>query len=479
MNPVHAWQPVIGLELHVQLNTHTKLFCADEAAFGGSPNTRISAISLGYPGTLPVLNKEAVKKAVLLGLACGSKINNRFYFERKNYTYPDLPKGYQLTQSRLPVCEGGSIPVRIHDAYDKKVPLIRIQIEEDAGKSLHDVYENLTALDFNRAGTALLEVVTHPVIHSPEEAGAVVAELRRMVRYLDISDGNMEEGSLRCDANVSLRPSGSCQLGTRVEIKNLNSIRFLQQALSYEINRQTDLLMKGRQVTQETRLFNTSTGKTFAMRTKEELNDYRYFPEPDLPQAVLDDDYINQLKNSVPELPAEKFRRYTEEMNLPAADAAVIAEDSSMASLFDHTMRITGKARTTANWVIGPVRTLKNEKNIAVSPEILAHVIELTQSGKVSFAVAARELLPFVVEHPEFTARAAAEHLGIIQTAEKDVILPLVEEVLNSYPDKVREYRKGKKGLLGFFMGEIQKRSTQKTDPLQTREILERLLNIE
>lgn len=479
MKHTQAWQPVIGLELHVQLNTRTKLFCADESVFGAEPNTCISEVSLGYPGTLPVLNKEAIRKAVLLGLACGCKINKRFYFERKNYTYPDLPKGYQLTQSRLPVCQGGSIPVRIKDTYGKPVPLIRIQIEEDAGKSLHDVYEDFTALDFNRAGTALLEVVTEPSIHSPEEAGAVVAELRRIVRYLGISDGNMEEGSLRCDANISLRPSGSDQLGTRVEIKNLNSIRYLQQALAFEISRQTELLRKGEEVVQETRLFNTSSVKTFAMRTKEDLNDYRYFPEPDLPQVTLQEDYINQLKNSLPELPAEKFRRYTDELKLPAADAAIIVEDHATSALFENTHRLTGNARVSANWIIGPVRTLINEKDMNVTPEVLANVIELTEKGTVSFAVAARELLPFLIKHPHLTAQDAAQQLGIIQTADKNVILPLVQEVLSCYPDKVKEYKKGKKGLLGFFMGEIQKRSTQKTDPLQTRALLERLLNIE
>lgn len=476
MKKNHAWQPVIGLELHVQLNTRTKLFCADEAAFGQAPNTRISEVSLGYPGTLPVLNKEVVGKAVLLGLACGSKINDRFYFERKNYTYPDLPKGYQLTQSRLPVCEGGGIPVRLKEAYDKRVPLIRIQIEEDAGKSLHDVYDNLTALDFNRAGTALLEIVTHPSIHSPEEAGAVVAELRRMVRYLGISDGNMEEGSLRCDANISMRPSGSNELGTRVEIKNLNSIRFLQQALAYEITRQTELLREGKKVMQETRLFNASSGQTFAMRTKEELNDYRYFPEPDLPEIVLDHSFIEKLKTSLPELPHQLYIRYVNEYNIPPADAAVLVEEKELTDLFGETVKLTGNPRASANWIIGPVRSLGADKK-KPNPARLAEVIALTEAGKVSFAIAARELLPFVIIQPEFTALTAAEHLGIIQTADKDVILPLVQEVLGSYPDKVREYQKGKKGLLGFFMGEIQKRSRQKTDPAQTRNVLERLLN--
>lgn len=476
MKQTHAWQPVIGLELHVQLNTYTKLFCADEVAFGGDPNTRISEVSLGYPGTLPVLNKEAVKKALLLGHACSSKINNRFFFERKNYTYPDLPKGYQLTQSRLPICEGGNIPVRIKDAYGKPVPLIRIQIEEDAGKSLHDVYQDFSALDFNRAGTALLEIVTQPSIHSPEEAGAVVAELRRIVRYLDISDGNMEEGSLRCDANISMRPSGSSELGTRVEIKNLNSIRFLQQALEYEIDRQTDLLIKGERVVQETRLYNTATGKTFPMRDKEDLNDYRYFPEPDLPVLILDQAFIDELKIKLPELPHQLYMRYVSQYKIAAADAAILVEEKELADLFEKTVNLTNNARASANWVIGPVRSL-NQENKQVTPELLAAVIALTEAGKVSFTTAARQLLPFLINHPEWTALEAAENLGIIQTADKDVILPLVQDVLSSYPDKVNEYKKGKKGLLGFFMGEIQKRSKQKTDPQQTRVLLERLLN--
>lgn len=469
------WQPVIGLELHVQLNTRSKLFCPDAVAFGGEPNTRVSEISLGYPGTLPVLNKEAVRKAVLLGLACGSNINTRFYFERKNYTYPDLPKGYQLTQSRAPVCEGGSIPVRLGDNYSKAVPLIRIQIEEDAGKSLHDVHEEYTALDFNRAGTALLEVVTRPEIYSPEEAGAVLAELRRIVRYLNISDGNMEEGSLRCDANISLRPAGSSELGRRVEIKNLNSIRFLQQALTYEIGRQAELLSRGKEVAQETRLFNPASGKTFAMRTKEDLNDYRYFPEPDLPEIVLNSSFIHELKSALPELPAARYQRYVSEWQIPAADAAVLVEEKEMADLLDEVVQSGHHPRTAANWIVGPVRSGLNKTGL-LSAAQLSSIITLVEEGKVSFSVAAQQLLPFIIRHPGYTALQAAQQLGIIQTASEDVILPLVEAVLRDYPDKVKAYKNGKKGLAGFFMGEIQKRSAQKTDPVRTRELLERLL---
>lgn len=472
----HTWQPVIGLELHVQLNTRTKLFCSDEADFGGEPNTRISEISLGYPGTLPVLNKKAVEKAVVLGLACGCKINKRFYFERKNYTYPDLPKGYQLTQSRLPVCEGGSIPLRAGDTYSGQVPLIRIQIEEDAGKSLHDLHPDFTALDFNRAGTALLEVVTAPALHSPEDAGAVMAELRRLVRYLDISDGNMEEGSLRCDANISIRPVGSSELGTRVEIKNLNSIRFLQQALAYEISRQAELREAGKNILPETRLFSPVSGETYAMRTKEQLNDYRYFPEPDLPTVVLSSDYLDELKKFIPALPAQRFMHYISDYKIPASDAAVLVEDRELADLFEDTVKLTNNARAAANWIIGPVRSMK-EKSKEISPALLAEVIALTTAGKVSFAIAARELLPFLIHNPGYSGQQAAEHLGITQYGSEDVILPLVKEVLGNYPDKVREYKKGKRGLLGFFMGEIQRRSSHKTDPRQTRDILERLLS--
>ncbi len=474
------WQPVIGLELHVQLNTRSKLFCFDEVAFGGEPNTRISEISLGYPGTLPRLNKEAVHKAVLLSLACGSNINTRFYFERKNYTYPDLPKGYQLTQSRMPVGLFGSIPIRLNGRYTRQIPLVRIQLEEDAGKSIHDVFDDFTALDFNRAGTPLLEVVTAPAIHTPEEAGAVVSELRRMVRYLDISDGNMEEASLRCDANISLRQAGTDKLGTRVEVKNLNSIRFLQQALAFEIHRQEGLLNRGLPVVQETRLFDPNRGETFAMRTKEDLNDYRYFPEPDLPPVTLDPEWIAQLSQSVPEMPALRYERYVNRLDVPDAEAALITEEQHLADLFDQTITMHDCPRKVANWIAGPIRNMWAQQggNLPEARQ-LAGIIQLVESGKVSFSVAAHQLLPFLTSHPGYEADEAAEEMGIIQTAQDEVILPLVHEVLSSFPDKVNAYRKGKKGLIGFFMGQIQKRSGNQFNPVQTRTILERLLKKE
>ncbi|GIV35998.1 MAG: aspartyl/glutamyl-tRNA(Asn/Gln) amidotransferase subunit B [Cyclobacteriaceae bacterium] len=456
-----VWQPVIGLELHVQLNTRSKLFCSDEVAFGGEPNTRISEISLGYPGTLPRLNKEAVRKALLLSLACGSNINTRFYFERKNYTYPDLPKGYQLTQSRMPVCQGGSIPVRLNGRYARQVPLVRIQLEEDAGKSLHDVYQEFTALDFNRAGTPLLEVVTAPAIHTPEEAGAVVAELRRMVRYLDISDGNMEEASLRCDANISLRQAGTDKLGTRVEIKNLNSIRFLQQALAFEIQRQEGLLNRSLPVVQETRLFDPDSGETFAMRTKEDLNDYRYFPEPDLPPVALDPEWIAQISQSVPEMPALRYERYISRLDVPEAEAALITEELRLANLFDLTVTLNGNTRKVANWVAGPVRNTWTATGNLPAPHQLAGIITLVESGKVSFSVAAQQLLPHLTARPGYGAEEAASELGIIQTAQEEVILPHVHELLSSFPDKVNAYRKGEKRFDWVFYGRNTKAKRQ------------------
>ncbi len=473
------WQPVIGLELHVQLNTRSKLFCADEVSFAGEPNTRISEISLGYPGTLPVLNAAAIEKAVLLGLACGCSLNTIFFFERKNYTYPDLPKGYQLTQSRLPVCRGGSIPVRSDGRYVGQVALNRIQLEEDAGKSLHDVYASFTAIDFNRAGTPLLEVVTEPVIHSAEQAGAVVAELRRMVRYLNISDGNMEEASLRCDANISVRKAGTNTSGSRVEIKNLNSIRFLQQALTFEIQRQIELLENGQQVVQETRLFDPSTGQTFAMRTKEELNDYRYFPEPDLPAIKLDNAWIEKCRRALPEMPDKRYTRYVNELQLSPADAALIAEEKGLADLFDQTFELTGNARKVANWVVGPVRVCFADTRLMPDAECLADVIQLVDTGRVAFAEASRQLLPFLLKNSWCSAEQAAEHLGIFQTSNQEDILPIVQHVLDSFPDKVMAYQKGKKGLIGFFMGQIQKHTNSLLNPAETRVILERLLRKE
>jgi aspartyl-tRNA(Asn)/glutamyl-tRNA(Gln) amidotransferase subunit B len=471
------WQPVIGLELHVQLNTRSKLFCADSVSFAGAPNTRISEISLGYPGTLPCVNKAAIQKAVMLGLACGSKVNTNFYFERKNYTYPDLPKGYQLTQSRAPVCLGGSIPIRLQGQYNRAVALLRIQLEEDAGKSLHDVYDHFTALDFNRAGTPLLEVVTQPVMHSPEEAAAAVAELRRLVRWLNISDGNMEQASLRCDANISMRPAGTEKLGTRVEIKNLNSIRFLQQALLFEIQRQTDMLNSGQQVVQETRLFNPATGETLAMRTKEDLNDYRYFPEPDIPPVVLAQGWIDAQKQSLPELPAARYSRYMAEYNLNETEASMLTEEPPLACLFDETLKHGTNPKKAANWITGPVRTAcqVGEHPLPGAAQ-LADLISLVEEGAVNFSAAAQHLLPFLLSHPGAQVRQAARELGLIQTAQEEVILPLVQEVITAYPDKLMAYHKGKKGLIGFFMSEIQKRSSHRLNPSETRAILERLL---
>jgi aspartyl-tRNA(Asn)/glutamyl-tRNA(Gln) amidotransferase subunit B len=474
-----SWKAVIGLEIHIQLNTRSKLFCGDEATSGGEPNTRISAISLGYPGTLPRLNCEAVRHAVRLGLACGSHIHTSFYFERKNYTYPDLPKGYQITQCRMPVCTGGTIPVRLADSYSKAVALQRIQIEEDAGKSLHDVYAEQTALDYNRAGVALLELVTCPVLHHPREAAALLAEVRRLVRYLGISDGNMEDGSLRCDANISIRPEGSSHLGTRVEIKNLNSMRFVQQALSYEIHRQIACLQQGLCVQPETRLYNPAEGITFPMRNKEEQNDYRYFPEPDLPPVSLNASEWNDLLEHVPPLPWERYQQYTDQYHLLPSDAAVLVEEPELSAFFDETVKRCGHPKTVANWLIGPIRGYmadSGQKAVPLLPEHLAEIIELVENKTISFSVAARELIPFLARNPRCTARQAVDQLQLIQHRNEDVILQQIAEVVRAHPDKVRAYQRGKKGLLGFFMGEIMQHSREKIDPEATRTLLQRIL---
>ncbi|QOI97948.1 MAG: Asp-tRNA(Asn)/Glu-tRNA(Gln) amidotransferase subunit GatB [Flammeovirgaceae bacterium] len=474
-----TYKPVIGLEVHVQLSAKSKLFADDSAAYGLPPNTSISVITLAHPGTLPKLNRVAVDYAVKLGLACGCEIAREFYFDRKNYFYPDLPKGYQITQHRTPVCKGGAVPVRMPDGTIRSILLNRIHLEEDAGKSIHDSERTETLLDFNRAGVALLELVTEPVIHSAEEAGAFLSEIRKLVRYLEISDGNMEEGSLRCDANVSVMPEGSTQLGKKVEIKNLNSIRFVQQAISAEIKRQTTLLEARMKIKSETRLYDPASGKTFPMRTKEELNDYRYFPEPDLSPVMLSNHWVQSVKSSLPELPWQRVEKFMAHYGLPLYDALVLTETRELADYFETVCRQTSNFKAVSNWIMGPIKSHRNDNpgtGFPLSASLLAELIGLVETNQVSFSVASQKIFPELIKNPSKTAQQVAQQLNVMQETNAEVILQVILGVLNDYSQKVNEYKKGKKGIMAMFMGEVMKRTQGKADPKLATELLRKQL---
>lgn len=475
------FETVIGLEVHAQLLTESKIFAGDASSFGAEPNTHISAITLGLPGTLPRLNKRAVELAVRMGLACGCDISRHQIFDRKNYFYPDLPKGYQITQDRTPVCRGGFIPIRLKSGEVKSIRLNRIHLEEDAGKSIHAEGHDETLLDFNRAGTALIEIVTEPVLTSSEEAGAVLAEIRKMVRYLGICDGNLEEGSLRCDANVSVRPQGSGVLGKKVEVKNMNSIRHVQRAIEVEAARQIELALRGEDVVSETRLYDAAANTTRSMRIKEELNDYRYFPDPDLAPVVLSDDWLNAIRASMPALPEQVVSHLMEKHALPEYDARVLADDREVAMYFQSVCEHTPFFKSASNWLMGPVKSYLNEKGIEIgkfplTPAQLADLVNLIEAGQVSYTAAAQKIFPAWVLQPEADPAQLANALNLLQDSSADSLGPLVDQVIREFPLKVEEYHKGKKAIVTMFMGEVMKRSKGKADPRLTQElILQRL----
>jgi len=463
------YEIVVGLEVHAQLLTHSKIFSGEATRFGEDPNRQVSVITLAHPGVLPKLNKRAVELAVKIGLACESEISRYQIFDRKNYFYPDLPKGYQLTQDRTPICKDGRVRVEV-DGKDGIVPLNRIHLEEDAGKLLHLENESDSLVDFNRAGVALIEIVTEPAIKSAEEAGAFLSEVRKLVRYLDICDGNMEEGSLRCDANVSVRKCGQTKLGKKVEIKNMNSIRNVQRAIELEAERQIALLERGEEIISETRTFDADKGVTYAMRTKEELNDYRYFPDPDLSPLEIDDHWLAQIKASMPALPRALFEKFVSVYALPAYDARVLTESKEMAAYFESIGEHTANFKAASNWLMGPVKSYLNEKNLTitefpVTPVVFAQLIGLIESGVVNFAAASQRLLPELIQDPLVDVKVLAERLNLIQDSDADAMGKLIDEIIKEFPLKVEEYQKGKKGIMAMFMGEVMKRSKGKADP--------------
>lgn len=470
------YETVIGLEVHAQLLTQSKLFCSDSTAFGADPNTHVSPVTLGHPGTLPKMNRRAVEFAVKMGLACHSEIATDNWFARKNYFYPDLPKGYQVSQHTTPICKGGFVCVNIGGA-DKKIRLNRIHLEEDAGKSLHDIDEANTCIDYNRAGTPLIEIVTEPDLRSGDEAWAYLYELRRLVRYLEVCDGNMEEGSFRCDANISVRRLGDEKLGTKVEVKNLNSMRNVKRAIEAESVRLVQVLESGGHVIQETRSYDAMSGNTFAMREKEEADDYRYFPEPDLAPFHLTEEFIEKVQRTIPLLPEERVRKYTKDLGLSAYDAGLLTDERGIADYFEKAITGTTHYKAIANWIQGPVKTWMNENNKTIQefpllPEKLAALAVLTESGKISFSAASGKLFAELLKNPGADPGDLASQYDLLQQSDMAEILPVVENVLEKFADKVKEYKNGKKGLLALFTGEVMKQSKGKADPKMVNTLL-------
>ncbi len=467
---------VIGLEVHAQLLTKSKIFNSDSALYGSAPNTNVSVISLAHPGTLPKLNKKAVEFAIKMGLACHSEISRFNIFDRKNYFYPDLPKGYQLTQNRTPICKGGYITIDTK-VGESNVILNRIHLEEDAGKSIHLPHDPDTLVDLNRAGVPLIEIVTEPVIRTSEEAYAFLTEIRKLVRYLDICDGNMEEGSLRCDANVSVMLKGAKEYGKKVEVKNMNSFRNVQRAIDHEIERQIGEIENDHAIISETRTFDAGSGNTFAMRTKEELNDYRYFPDPDLSPMIVSEEWLKKITASMPSLPRELYQKFIKDFQLSEYDAQVLTDSRDVALYFEEVCKHTNNFKAASNWVMGPIKSHLNEFNIPVSdfslsPVKLAELMAIVDDGKVSYTVASHRLFSELLKHPHASALEVAQRLNLIQDSDHRTLLPIIEEVIKEFPLKVEAFKSGKKGIVAMFMGEVMKRSKGKADPKVANDLL-------
>ncbi|WP_426667634.1 Asp-tRNA(Asn)/Glu-tRNA(Gln) amidotransferase subunit GatB [Mucilaginibacter sp. McL0603] len=471
------YELVVGLEVHAQLSTLSKAFSSDSAAFGAGPNEHISAVSLGHPGTLPYINKRMVEYAVKMGLACNCSINLHNTFARKNYFYADLPKGYQITQDQAPICLGGYVLVRLADGTQKNIAIHHIHMEDDAGKSMHDQHRADSLIDLNRAGVPLIEIVSEPDMRSSEEAGQYLTEIRKLLRYLDICDGNMEEGSMRCDANISVRLKGATEFGNRCEVKNLNSIRNVQRAIDHEFERQVNIIENGGHIDQNTLNFNADTGETSVLRSKEMANDYRYFPEPDLQPLFLNKEYVNGIRESLPVLPNELYNKYTEKLGLPVNDALVITADREFALYFEELIKYTSNYKAAANWMMGTVKSYLNENGIeitkfAIKPANLAGLIDLVDKGKINNSVAAQKLFPALINDPAKSPEQLAKELNLLINADADDVYQFINEAIAKFPDKVVEYQKGKKGVLGLFMGEIMKRSKGRIDPQKTNQLL-------
>ena len=475
-----AWETVIGLEIHAQLATRSKIFSGSATAYGAPPNAQASLVDLGYPGVLPVLNAEAVRMAVKLGLAINARIATQSVFARKNYFYPDLPKGYQISQYEQPIVAAGALDIVLDDGEVKRIGITRAHLEEDAGKSLHEGLPGVTGIDLNRAGTPLVEIVSEPHLRSAKEAVAYMKKVHTLVRYLEICDGNMQEGSFRCDANVSVRRSGAHQLGTRAEIKNLNSFRFVERAINYEVARQIEILESGRAVVQETRLYDPDRGETRSMRSKEEANDYRYFPDPDLLPVVLDAAFIEQVRATLPELPDQKAARFASQYGLSAYDAGVLTGSRELAAYYEDVVReLPQEPKLAANWVMGELAAALNKENLEVGcgrlpaarlAGLLRRICDQTISGKI-----AKEVFETMWSEGA-SADAVIDARGLRQITDTAAIERVIDEVMARNPAQLAEYRAGKDKLFGFFVGQVMKATAGKANPAQLNELLRRKL---
>ncbi len=475
------WEVVIGLEIHTQLATKSKIFSGSSTEYGAPPNTQANLVDLGFPGVLPVLNAEAVNMAIRFGLATGCTIARRSVFARKNYFYPDLPKGYQISQYELPIVHDGHLDLVLEDGSTKRIGITRAHLEEDAGKSLHEDFDGMSGIDLNRAGTPLLEIVSEPDLRSSSEAGAYMRKVHTLVRYLGISDGNMQEGSFRCDANVSVRPQGTTELGTRTELKNLNSFRFLEKAIEIEIERQIELIEDGGRVVQETRLYDPERNETRTMRSKEEANDYRYFPDPDLLPVDVPEAQVAAIAASLPELPDDKRRRFMETHGLPAYDADILVSDRALADYYDALTTATrAPAKTAANWVIGDVMAALNRDDAEIgtsklTPALLGSLLDRIEDGTISGKIA-KEIFETLWTDGGDVATIIRER-GLEQISDEAAIEAMVAEVLAANEAQVAQYREGKTQVIGFFVGQVMKASRGKANPKQVNTILKRMLD--
>jgi aspartyl-tRNA(Asn)/glutamyl-tRNA(Gln) amidotransferase subunit B len=475
------WETVIGLEIHAQLSTKSKIFSGSATAYGAAPNAQANLVDLGYPGVLPVLNAQAVAYAVKFGLAIGAGVSRHSVFARKNYFYPDLPKGYQISQYELPIVARGKLEIILDDGSKKVVGITRAHLEEDAGKSLHEGLPGASGIDLNRAGTPLIEIVSEPDMRSAKEAVAYMKKVHTLVRYLDICDGNMQEGSFRCDANVSVRKKGAVKFGTRAEIKNLNSFRFVEKAINYEVERQIDLLESGGKVKQETRLYDPDKGETRSMRSKEEANDYRYFPDPDLLPVLLDEAYINGIRESLPELPDQKAARFSSAYGLSAYDAGVLTASRELAAYYEEALAATpkGDAKLAANWVMGELAAALNKEGLEIGDSriparalaaLLVRIQDNTISGKI-----AKEVFEAMWASGK-GADAIIEEKGLRQITDTSAIEKAIDEVMAKNPGQLADYRGGKDKLFGFFVGQVMKATGGKANPAQLNELLKKKL---
>ncbi|MEM7372188.1 MAG: Asp-tRNA(Asn)/Glu-tRNA(Gln) amidotransferase subunit GatB [Bacteroidota bacterium] len=472
-----VWQAVIGLEIHVQLNTRSKVFATEASGFQKNPNQHVSSISLAHPGALPSINQECLQLAVLMGLATNCKIHQHCHFARKNYFYPDLPKGYQLSQDQTPICYEGKLSFPLQDGSSSTIRIHQIHIEEDAGKSIHDQHPSQTFIDLNRAGVGLIEIVTEPDLRTAIQAGAAVAEIRRIVRYLGVSDGNMETGNLRCDANVSIMPVGNKEFGTRVEIKNINSISHVIKAIEHEIDRQIQWVEAGNSVIQETRTWNVDLQRTQPMRDKETADDYRYFPEPDLLPVFISDEDILASKARIPPLPAERFIRYHHTYGLPLNESMALIEDRTFSDYFESLLDLNQTPKASANWLLGSVRAHLNEHQLSIDefvlqPAQLNTIIELIQSGQITHHAAKEQLLPAMIKQPQTAALELARELDLLIESKQNELEAAMDRLIEKFPNETARYRSGKKKLLGFFVGQLMREFKGKADPKEVNQVV-------